>query len=292
MEYFVASSNSLPTEDCLSGAYSNHTNVHERYNSTPYSDYHFYFDAAYGHTMAPPIDSYKLSFSSSEGKWNQADVYETLAEPERQKWREIEFHVKASPLTVYSKTSTQEYVHEVFDEMPIDEEVAIGLSNSIFKENSSRMMERATYSQLMAYAENNFSDVAIAELLPDETRLVRVDQKLNVLGSSVGIIKDSSMRNTSKVVDPLKKKTVPTSELQSEVMESLPSSRDIELQDESADNAFTLKSYVNESNLTSISIVIPLAQNSGAINIVNGIVADSITKSGEVYFLFKLAGEW
>lgn len=65
----------------MSGAYSNHTNVHERCNSTPYSDYHFYVDAAYGHTMAPPIDSYKFSFASSEGNWNQADVYETLAEP-------------------------------------------------------------------------------------------------------------------------------------------------------------------------------------------------------------------
>lgn len=200
--------------------------------------------------------------------------------------------MKASPLTVYSKTSTQEYVHEVFDEMPIDEEVAIGLSNSICKENSSQMMERATYSQMMACVANNFGDVAIAELLPEETRLVRVDRKSNVLGLSVGIVKDSSMRNTSKVVEPLKKKMVPTSELQSEVMESLPSSRDIELQDESADNAFSHKSYVNDSDLTSMSVVIPLAQNSGAINIVNGIVADSITKSSEVYFLFKLAGEW
>lgn len=156
----------------MSGSYSNRPNVHERFNSNPYSNYHFNVDVAYGYTTAPPIDSYKFSFSSSEGNWNQlADVYETLGEPvlslpAKKKWgegfdpsgggtlittplegvgeekREIDLHVKASPLTVYSKKSTQEYVHEVFDEMPIDEEVAFGLSSSICKENSSHMMSK------------------------------------------------------------------------------------------------------------------------------------------------------
>ncbi|XP_018631052.1 uncharacterized protein [Nicotiana tomentosiformis] len=100
------------------------------------------------------------------------------------------------------------------------------------------------------------------------------------------------MKNISKVVGPLKEKMVPTFESQSKVMESPPSNRDFELQSESADSAFSLKSDGNESDLTSVSIITPLAQNSCATSIVNGIVADSVTRSGKVHFLFKVTAEW
>lgn len=62
-----------------------------------------------------------------------------------------------------------------------------GVNSSKSKEDSVKVMEKATDSEFIASVAINFSDVANTKLLLEETRLTKVEQKSTIVGSSVGI---------------------------------------------------------------------------------------------------------
>ncbi|KAF3675560.1 hypothetical protein FXO37_05799 [Capsicum annuum] len=155
--------------------------------------------------------------------------------------------VKEASLPVVSgKTCLQNYVHQLFDEISVNEEEDINSSSS--KENSTQIMEQVTDPKCIASIAINFSVVANIELLLDETRLRKGEQKSTIFGSSVGSLVASLKMNIFEVVKQLKERRYPTYDPQSEVID-----RDFDLLIICTDS---------DVNKFEISYVIPNMQNS------------------------------
>ncbi|KAJ8535995.1 hypothetical protein K7X08_034396 [Anisodus acutangulus] len=157
---------------------------------------------------------------------HEAATPDAMMEAEK---KEIEILRLTSTLDFHSKNDSREHAHKMFDEMPTGEE-----DGSNRKGNNVRVMEQVTGSKCTAYVAINFSDVADAELLLEETKLAHVEQKLTVVGSSFGIPKVTLKGYISNVAEPLKEKV---SGQQLEVVDSPPFDDDFDLPSESKNSS-------------------------------------------------------